>query len=205
MSVLTPSGERPIETLRVGDMVCTRSGSARAIKWIPRQVFTREKGSPWPSRIAPIAIAAGALGAGCPNRTLIVSGDHAVFVEGTLIPARLLANGRNIRQIDYSGCVLDYFNLELDSHDIILVNGAPVETYRPCEERAREHWTNFPAYARAYPGQEGRAIAAMAPVLRSGRLAMLRQRARRFAAPLVGRTHLDVLRDDIARRATTPG
>ncbi len=205
MAVLTPSGERPIETLRPGDMVCTRSGSARPVKWIPRQVFTREKGSPWPSRIAPFVVDAGALGPGCPNRALIVSGDHAIFLGETLIPARLLANGRNIRQIDYSGCVLDYFNIELETHDIIEVNGVPVESYHPSEERAREHWSNFAAFAQAYPGQERRPLAAIAPVLRSGRLATLRERARRLAAPLVGRTRLDDLRDEIARRPATPG
>lgn len=202
MAVLTPSGERPIETLRVGDVVCTRSGRERAIKWIPRQVFTREKGSPWPSRVAPFIIDAGALGHGCPHRALIVSGDHAIFLRETLVPARLLANGRNIRQIDYSGCVLDYFNIELESHDIIVVNGALVETYYPPEERAREHWSNFSTYAQAHPEQERRPVDVIAPVLRSGRLAMLRERTRRFAAPLAGRTRLDVLRDEIARRAS---
>ncbi|WP_366520787.1 Hint domain-containing protein [Acidocella sp.] len=39
--IATPAGEIPIENLHIGDIVITRFGGYRRIKWIGRQSFAR--------------------------------------------------------------------------------------------------------------------------------------------------------------------
>jgi hypothetical protein len=52
--------------------------------------------------------------------------------SGVLAPARLLANGITIRQVE-SAERLEYFHIELDTHDVILAEGAPAETFVDCD------------------------------------------------------------------------
>ncbi len=63
-----------------------------------------------------------------PHRDLLVSPDHAVFVDGKLICARQLVNGTTIRQ-EKGGASVEYFHVELDSHAILLAEGLPAESY----------------------------------------------------------------------------
>jgi hypothetical protein len=51
-----------------------------------------------------------------------------MLVDGALIPARMLVNHRSITEDTRAGTVT-YFHVELDSHDIILAEGAPAESY----------------------------------------------------------------------------
>ncbi|MEO3470354.1 Hint domain-containing protein [Roseomonas sp. CAU 1739] len=53
--------------------------------------------------------------------------DHALLVEGALIPARLLVDGAMIRRLPAQGDVT-YQLLELEVHDIRLVEGTPSES-----------------------------------------------------------------------------
>jgi hypothetical protein len=165
--------------------VVTQSSGSQRVRWILKQIFTRPPGTRWGRDVAPICIEKDAIGDGSPARRLILSPNHAILLDDTLIPARLLVNGRSIRQIDYSGSVLEYFNIELDSHEIIFANGIAAETYCPVDERAREHWSNFFEYSRAYPGEEHRRFEPMTPALKGGRRTLLEARARSVLAPLV--------------------
>jgi hypothetical protein len=63
-----------------------------------------------------------------PRRDLLVSPDHAVFVDGKLICARQLINGTTIRQEKDLPSV-EYFHVELDTHAVLLAEGLPVESY----------------------------------------------------------------------------
>ena len=63
-----------------------------------------------------------------PLRDLLVSPDHAIHVEGMLIPARLLRNGATIVQDDRLRAVR-YFHVELEQHDVLLAEGLPAESY----------------------------------------------------------------------------
>ena len=60
-------------------------------------------------------------------RNLRLSPDHAVFVDGVLIPVRYLINGRTIVQerVDQ----VTYYHVELPAHDVIIAEGLPCETY----------------------------------------------------------------------------
>ena len=78
--------------------------------------------------VAPIRIQRDAFADGMPHRDLVVSPDHAIFVDGKLICARQLVNGTTIRQeLDWTA--VDYYHVELDQHAILLAEGLPAESY----------------------------------------------------------------------------
>jgi Hint domain len=125
--VLTARGEIPVEALAVGDIVPTLIGSRLTrIRWIGhRRVACRRH--PKPGEVQPIRIQAGAFGPGTPCRELFLSPDHAVYVEGALIPIRYLVNGSSIAQLDRAEAT--YWHVELDTHNVLLAEGLPVESY----------------------------------------------------------------------------
>jgi hypothetical protein len=62
-----------------------------------------------------------------PLRDLWLSLDHAVFVDGVLIPVRYLVNDRTIAQQQRDEGT--YWHVELEQHDVILADGLPCESY----------------------------------------------------------------------------
>ena len=99
----------------------------------------------------PVCIHAGALAEGLPARNLWVSPWHAVLFGETLVRAFDLLNGQNVTQ-DYRGAVASFYNVELDSPDIIFAEGVPVETYANHNNRALFH--NLDEYLALYGSQE---------------------------------------------------
>ncbi len=85
---------------------------------------------------------------GVPARDLWVSPEHALYIDGKLVPAGLLANGATIRQVE-SVNRLEYFHIELEMHDVILAEGAPAETFVDCDNRFMFH--NGDEFAALYP------------------------------------------------------
>jgi hypothetical protein len=120
----TPVGQVPVDIVRVGMTVTLARGGAGVVRWIGRRHFRN---------LATIDIAAGALGGGMPRRPLRLSPDHAVFVGGLLVPVDLLVNGRSIvrRKPGEADCL----HVELDGHDIIIADGASVESLPPMAGR----------------------------------------------------------------------
>jgi hypothetical protein len=125
--IATPNGMVTVEALRAGDRVHTASGGTRTVRWIGfrRIDLTRH---PAPELAQPIAIAAGAFAPNIPSRELRLSPDHAVLLDGMLVPVRLLLNHASIRR--QTACrAVAYFHVELDTHDILLAEGLPAESY----------------------------------------------------------------------------
>jgi hypothetical protein len=128
--ILTEFGEVPVESLQVGDILSCVSltGPAfRPVRWIGRSRVDLDR-HPAPQHAAPVRIEAGALGPGMPLRDLFLSPDHAVQVEEALVPVHLLINGATIRQ-EPARCMVTYWHVELDAHDLILAEGLAAETY----------------------------------------------------------------------------
>jgi len=124
--IAAEAGAVAVERLAIGDRVRTASGVLRAIKWIgQRSVSCRRH--PSPETVWPIRIAAGAFSSALPRRDLYLSPDHAVFAEGVLIPVKHLINGATIVQEPRKR--VSYYHIELDSHDVILAEGLPCESY----------------------------------------------------------------------------
>jgi hypothetical protein len=147
--ILTPYGERAIEELLIGDAVITRFGGVERIKWIGRQSFSAAflKGN---DEMLPVQIRAGALGPGLPSRDLFVSPGHSMLLDGQLVLAKFLVNGITVTQQDTQAQV-DYFNIELDTHDCVMASGAWAETYAACAVTLGKFHNSTDFFAR-FPG-----------------------------------------------------
>jgi len=144
--IRTATGDALIEDLRIGDCVLTASGEARPIRWLgSRRVDCARH--PNPTLVWPIRIQAGAFGQDRPVRNLWVSPFHSILVEGVLIQAHTLVNGASIVQVPREQ--VEYWHLELDSHDILLAEGLPGESYLDVGNRTA--FINGGAFIEAYP------------------------------------------------------
>ena len=153
--IQTAYGEKCVENLAISDLVITQAGVARPIKWIGRRsyggrfVIGRKD-------ILPVCIKAGALDTDVPRRDLWVSPLHAMYFDcckdahphGALIEAKDLVNGVSIVQAERVERV-EYFHIELDSHDVIVAEGALSETF--IDDGSRGMFPNAHEYAALYP------------------------------------------------------
>jgi hypothetical protein len=144
--IRTVTGDAPIEDLRIGDCVLTASGEARPIRWLGSRGVDCIR-HPNPALVWPIRIQAGAFGQDQPVRDLWVSPFHSILVEGVLIQAQTLVNNATIAQVQREQ--VEYWHLELDSHDILLAEGLPGESYLDVGNRTA--FINGGAFVEAYP------------------------------------------------------
>lgn len=133
--ILTIDGYKPIEDLRVGDMVTTSSGLNMPVKWLGhRSLKCGLEGVA--AEALPIRIRAGALGDQMPFEDLLVSPSHCIgftLVDDILVPAGLLVNGSTVitEQADF----VEYWHVELDGHALLNANGVNAESYRDVGNR----------------------------------------------------------------------
>ena len=162
--IQTGDGERPVETIAIGDRVVTASCGLRPVKWVGRRSyagrFMRAN-----RRVDPVRFRQGCLGQGLPARDLLVSQDHAMLLDGLLIPAHALVNGDTIR-VDRNLKAVDYIHIELETHDVIFAEGAPSETFVDDDSRATFH--NASDYEARYPDQPRGAAIYYAPRVENG-------------------------------------
>ncbi len=125
--ILTPSGEVPVERLRAGDLVTTASGAYRPIRWLGagRTLVTPQNRD----FATPVVVRKNALADNVPHRDLYITRGHALYLADALIPAEELVNHRSIVWFDLAQLV-EYYHIELDSHDLVLAEGAAAETFR---------------------------------------------------------------------------
>jgi len=142
-AIATPSGEVAVEALKPGDLVMTTDGRAVPAIFIGRQtlaaIFVPEARSL-------VRIAAGALGEGLPRRDLVLTGDHALMLDGVLVNAGALVNGTTIARVPRGALPSRFtvYHVETAAHDIILAEGVPAETYM--EAKGRERFDNHAEY-----------------------------------------------------------
>jgi hypothetical protein len=130
--IATPDGPVAVEDLDPGDEVTTAFGATLTVKWIGhRTVDCRRHPRPWD--VMPVRIEAGAFRPGSPCRDLWLSPDHALLVDGVLIPVRYLLNGATILQEETDE--VTYFHVETQNaageanHTVLLAEGLPAESY----------------------------------------------------------------------------
>jgi hypothetical protein len=142
----TPDGERRVEELAVGDLVATRDGERR-VAWIGARTYEAGmlEAEPW---LRPVEIRRGALGRGLPRRDLRVSPEHAILIDGVLVRAAALVNGRTIFHAPAASDVT-YYHVELENeHGILFAEGAPTESFR--DEGSRVLFDNAAEYTLSH-------------------------------------------------------
>jgi hypothetical protein len=164
--ILTDRGEVPVEALRAGDLVVTRSGNRRPIRWIGRRTFSGIFAA-GKLGILPVRIRANALAEGVPRRDLLVSPQHAILVDHVLVPAGSLLNGQSIVQVESVESVI-YYHVELDSHDVILAEGAPLESF--VDDDSRAMFDNTAEYYALYPDARAEPVRYCAPRVEDGQV-----------------------------------
>ncbi|MBS1016332.1 Hint domain-containing protein [Acetobacter persici] len=176
--IATTRGEVAVEDLKIGDRVVTASGKRRPIRWIGNRAYSGRFAATNPD-VLPILFRAGSLGVGAsgealPRRDLRVSPLHAMYLEGVLVPAQALVNGTSIvrlTQVDH----VAYFHVELKTHDILLAEGAPAESFVDDDSRGMFH--NAHEYAERYPRERKATVQYCAPRVEDGaQLEAIRQR-----------------------------
>lgn len=137
--ITTPQGLRPVEDLRVGDLVLTRDSGFQPICWTGRRDLALADLIVRPS-LRPVRIEKGALGDGMPRRTLLVSPQHRMLIEGAraellfgdrevLVAAIHLVGQPGIEQVLTKG--ISYLHVMCEQHEIVQAEGAWTESFQP--------------------------------------------------------------------------
>lgn len=164
-AVLTANGEVRVEDLRAGDLLRTMDGRTMPVRWIARQSF-RRSGARWEPHVLPVRIARHALDDRTPHADLYVSPYHCLYLDGVLIQAKDLVNGTSIAPaLPAAHETVDYYHLLLDSHEVVLAEGAPAETFR-IEAANHEAFENFAQLERLLPEAATMTMTSFAPVVR---------------------------------------
>ncbi|MBB2174811.1 Hint domain-containing protein [Gluconacetobacter johannae] len=122
----TPDGTCAVEDMRAGDAVLAHVEGrdiVRTIVWVGARHVTANGRDDYPVRIRKDAFAEGA-----PFMDLLVTPEHCLYVDGRLIPARMLVNGRSIT-VEASMDSFDVYHIETEDHSIVTANGMPTESY----------------------------------------------------------------------------
>ena len=136
--IRTPDGERPVEDLRQGDvvLVCKEGGSAaRHITWAGSASVSVDPARSDDEAGYPVRFRANALAPSVPDRDLFVTPEHCVFIEGALVPARMLVNGNSIAY-DRTRSRFEIFHFRTEDHAVIWSNNMTTETLLGCGEAA---------------------------------------------------------------------
>jgi hypothetical protein len=129
----TEHGLVKIELIEPGDMIRVRGGRLLPAQWLGyRHIDCRRH--PRPSQVWPVRVKAGAFGPAQPARDVWLSPDHAVFLDGVLIPIRYLINGATI--VQEAAEEVTYWHIELESHEIISADGLMAESFLDTSNRA---------------------------------------------------------------------
>ena len=149
--IAVPGGHALVERLRIGMPVLTDAGEARPVRWIGRRSYAGAFLARNPG-VQPVRVGAGAIADGVPVRDLLVSPRHALFLDGLLVPAETLVNGASITWCEGRAGV-EYFHVELDSHDVLLAEGCPAESFADIGTRGL--FQNAAEFHQLYPDAHG--------------------------------------------------
>ena len=163
----TPQGPRAVESLKPGDMVLTRDHGYQPLVWTGARSLDGADLAACPA-VQPVRIAAGSLGAGLPQRDLMVSPRHRMLVTGAraelmfgarevLVTAADLVGQPGITQ--EAAASVTYVHVMCARHEILRAEGAWSESFQPAaavlpslDPRTREELlTLFPELATATP------------------------------------------------------
>jgi hypothetical protein len=181
-----------VEKLKIGDRVLTAHNGPRAVTWIGNRkvLATRCRRS----AATPVIVRKGALADNVPNADLRMTKAHSLYIDDVLIPVEFVVNHRTILWDDRAQEV-EIYHVEVDSHDVLLANGAPAESYRDHGNRwlfqnANAGW-HLPPQDPYAPRADWRCRGGrgVAPVAGPGRTAPIAADDRRSRSASGGRWH----------------
>lgn len=149
--IATPDGAVCVEDLSVGMLVLTAAGESRPVRWLGHASVNSTRYRD-PSIVWPICIRAGAFADHLPVRDLYVTPGHGLLMQDELghdmlIYAGNLLNGATIVRVPRER--FQYWHVELDSHDILLAEGLPAESYLDMGNRT--DFANGGAFIESHP------------------------------------------------------
>jgi hypothetical protein len=200
--ISTPSGDRLVQDLRIGEEVQTLAGR-KTIKWIAYNKFTKEEGRAWHDNVMPIRVARFAIDDRTPHRDLYLSPLHCIFFSEALIPVMYLINEASIAQgMPSDMSAIEYYHIDLDTHEVIYAEGALVESFLD-DGSNRESFSNFIQYERLYGAERQSKMTPFAPILRyRGRRQELKGLVRSLISNVVDvRDPIQIAYDQLAKRA----
>jgi Hint domain len=200
--ISTPSGDRPVQELQIGDEVYTLAGR-KAIKWIGYQKFTKEEDRAWQKRVMPIRVARFAIDDHSPHSDLYLSPLHCIFFNEALIPVKYLINGTSVAQgMPSDMSAIEYYHIEFDTHEVLFAEGVLVESFFE-EGLERENFSNFAQYKRLYGAERQPKMTPFAPILGyRNRRQKIQGLARSLVSNVVDlRDPIQIAYDQIARQA----
>ncbi len=135
--IKTPFGERPVQDLRIGDQVLTVDNGIQSVTWIGCRRLGPGALAKYPN-LAPIAIKAGSLGDGVPEKDLILSPQHHIALSSrivqrmtghneVLVAAKKLIGFPGILQ-QTSALGVQYYHFTCPNHELVWANGTRAET-----------------------------------------------------------------------------
>jgi hypothetical protein len=150
------------------------------VTWVGRRTIDCRH-HPNPRAVWPVRVQAGTFAEGCPARDLWLSPDHAIHVEDVLIPVKHLIDGGAISQVAVER--ITYWHIELPTHDVILANDLPTESYLDTGNRSA--FANGGASVALFPdfapllwaGRGAFPLVVTGPVLQKVRRRLRRRRA----------------------------
>ncbi len=142
--IATPNGEVPVETLQAGDLVRTADGRDVPVRWLGYSTVSTRFADPL--RSLPVRIPANALADGVPSRDLMLSPDHALFIDGVLVQAGALVDDVTITRVRTMPDIFRFYHVETAAHDLLLAEGTPVESFVDHVDRMNfDNWAEYEA------------------------------------------------------------
>lgn len=122
----------PIEKLEAGQYIITEDGE-KCVRWIAHVFMNYEELLFFPEHL-PVVFESGSLTGNSPTEKLITSPNHFLLVNGTLVTAKSLINGKNINRdkLENYENGLTYYHIEFDSVMLTLSHGVFTSSYYDC-------------------------------------------------------------------------
>jgi Ca2+-binding RTX toxin-like protein len=139
--IATPTGERAVEDLKVGDRVITRDNGIQEIRWCGAKDLSGAQLAA-NDHLQPVLIQAGALGDNLPERDILVSPQHRMLLttdqatmyfeeREVLVAAKHLTMLDGVDRVESSGTT--YIHIMFEQHEVVLSNGTWSESFQPGE------------------------------------------------------------------------
>ncbi|MCG7493052.1 Hint domain-containing protein [Thalassobius sp. Cn5-15] len=136
----SPKGDVPVEALKVGDLVNTVDSGPQPIRWIGKRTLDQTDLEEAP-HLKPVLIPSHVLGNHSP---LLVSPLHCILLGPEHgLETTVFVRAKHLVEVFGSvrialGCRrVDYYHILLDSHQVLISNGAPSESFYPGFEALR--------------------------------------------------------------------